>query len=242
VSDQQLSHLLRFGGFPEPLLKADVRFYNRWRRLRSELLFREDLRDLTRITEVSQVELLATLVSERSGQLTSFSSLANEINASVDSIRRWLKTLEALHFVFPVRPWFKNVARSLRKEPKYYLWDWSLVGNEGQRIENLVASALLKAVHFWTDEGWGDFSLHYLRDKEKREVDFLVVKDAAPWFLVEVKKGSDHLSPALGFFLDRLGADHAFQAVLEREFVRADCFSTNRPTIVPLRTLLAQLV
>ncbi len=43
-----------------------------------------------------------------------------------------------------------NVVRALRKEPKYYLWDWSQVDDAGARAENLVASALLKATHWWT--------------------------------------------------------------------------------------------
>ena len=76
-----------------------------------------------------------------------------------------------------------------------YLWDWAAIADTGQKLETLVAGHLFKAVHFWEDMGLGDFALHFLRDKEKREVDFLVVRDGEPWFLVEAKSsGSRSLS------------------------------------------------
>lgn len=235
--------LLRFGGFPEPLLKSSTRFYNRWRRLRNELLFREDLRDLTQIHEVGQVEVLAELLAASAGQLASYSSLASNVQVAVDTIRRWIAALESLFYCFTVRPWFKSVPKSLRKQPKIYLWDWSLLDDEGARRENFVASHLLKAVHWWTDLGLGTFGLHYLRDKAKREVDFLVVRDGKPWFLVEVKstdRGS--VSPALSYYLEQTGAEHAFQIAFDLDYVDRDCFEARRPLIVPASTLLSQLV
>ena len=242
LDDERFDALLRFGGFPEPFLRQQQRFYNRWRRLRTQQLFKEDLRDLTRIQELGQVEVLAELVRDRAGGLTSYASLANVVNASIDSVRRWLATLGSLYYSFAVRPWSKNVTRALRKEPKYYLWDWALVADPGARAENLVASALLKAVHLWTDHGFGEYGLFFIRDKEKREVDFVVVANGEPWFLVEVKaSGAASLSPHLGRFQAQTGAAHAFQVALDLPFVERDCFEVRRPVLVPARTLLAQL-
>lgn len=53
-ASEALEHLLAFGGFPEPFLKADSRFSARWRRLRGEQLVREDIRDLTRIQDIGK--------------------------------------------------------------------------------------------------------------------------------------------------------------------------------------------
>ncbi|MFV2068389.1 MAG: ATP-binding protein [Pirellulales bacterium] len=243
IDDDAFEALVRFGGFPEPFLRQELRFSNRWRRLRSQQLFKEDLRDLTRIHELDVVESLAEILRRRSGQLTSFSSLARSVNASVDSIRRWLATLESLYYCFAVRPWSRNIARALRKEPKYYLWDWSIVDDSGQRAENLVASALLKAVHFWTDQGLGEFGLYFVRDKQKHEVDFVVTREDRPWFLVEVKSsGTAALSPQLAYFQRQSGAVHAFQVALDLPFVDRDCFEVEKPVIVPARTFLAQMV
>jgi uncharacterized protein len=173
-----------------------------------------------------------------------FSTLANRINVSVDTIRRWIGSLQSFYFCFEVRPWFRNVAKSLRKQPKLYLWDWSLAPAEGgARYENLIASHLLKSVHWWTDRGLGNFDLYFLRDKTGREVDFLVVKDNTPWFLVEVKSGSDRvLNPALAYFQNQTKAAHAFQVVSRLPFVGRDCFEHTTPLIVPAATFLSQLV
>ncbi len=235
--------LLRFGGYPEPFLRADMRFWWRWSGTRTQQLFKEDLRDLTQVRELGQVETLAELIRQQCGQLTSYSSLSRAISASVDSVKRWVKTLESLYFCYALRPWHINVARSLRKEPKYYLWDWSQAPDEGARAENFVASALLKAVHLWTDCGEGDFGLFFLRDKEQHEVDFVVVRDGKPWFLVEVKRsGSAALSPELQRFQRQTGAKHAFQVALDLPYVERDCFAHDRPIIVPAQTFLSQLV
>lgn len=243
VTAEQFAALLTFGGFPEPFLRQERRFWNRWRRLRTEQLLKEDLRDLTRIQETGQVEVLAELIRNRVGQLVSFSTLARAVNASVDSVRRWINTLETMYYCFSLRPWHKNVARSLRKEPKYYLWDWSMVEDYGARAENLVASALLKSVHHWTDQGEGAFGLFFLRDKQKREVDFLVTRDRVPWFLIEVKTSAKAgVTESLKFFQDQISAPHAFQVSMESEPVLKDCFSVSFPVVVPARTFLSQLI
>ncbi len=238
-----LDRLLTYGGFPEPFLRGDRRFYNRWRRLRTQQLLREDVRDLTRVQELGQLEVLAELVRERTGQLVSYTSLANAVGVSIDTVKRWLTILGALYYCFPVRPWWRNVARALRKEPKYYLWDWSHVPDEGARRECLVAVALSKAVRLWTDHGFGDYGLHFIRDKQKREVDFLVTRDRTPWFLVEVKtSGRAGLSPSLDHFQAQTGAPHAFQLAFDLPPVRRDAFEETRPVIVPAESWLTQLV
>ena len=243
IDDEQWNALWRFGGFPEPFLKADQRFHRRWRSLRMDQLFQEDLRDLTRIQELGQVEIMAKLLGQQVGQLTSYSYLAKTVRVSVDTIRRWTATLEALYFCFTVKPWYRNVARALRKEPKYYLWDWSQVGDAGARAENMVASALFKAVHWWTETGEGEFGLHFIRDKQKREVDFLVTRNQTPWFLVEVKKNRHAaLSNSMDYFQKQTKAPHAFQVVMDAEFVESNCFEHQAPIIVPAKTFLAQLV
>ena len=230
------------GGFPEPFLKRDVRFSNRWRTLRHEQLSKEDLRDVTRVQDLGTIEVLMRLLEERSGQQLVYSNLATEIGMSFDTIRRWVDLLGRLHFGFLVRPWFKNVTKSLRKEPKWFLRDWSGLSDGGARAETMVACHLLKAVEGWTDFGLGKFELYYLRDKLKREVDFVVVRDGKPWFLVEVKKSETKLSPALAHFQAETGAEHAFQVVLDLPYVAANCFTHRRPMVVPAKTFLSQLI
>lgn len=238
-----LTQLLKFGGFPEPFLQANTRFSNRWQKLRQQQLIYEDIRDASQVQEIAQLEILAQLLSRQSGQVTRYSTLAKQIRVSVDTIRRWLTVLEGFYYCYRVRPWYNNITTALRKEPKTYLWDWSRITDKGARNENFVASHLLKAVHWWTDLGFGQYELHYLRTKDQKEVDFLVSKDGKPWFLVEVKSAANQpINKHLGWFQEKTGAQHAFQLVMDLPYVDADCFATEKPTKVPVESLLMRLV
>jgi predicted AAA+ superfamily ATPase len=241
--EDSFSALWIHGGYPEPFLKRDMRFTRRWQSLRHQQLVREDVRDLTQIQQMDQLEMLVRLLSVRSGHQIIFSNLAKEIQVGVETVKRWCETLSSLHYGFLLKPWFKNVNRALRKEPKWFLRDWAGIEDPGDRAETFVACHLLKAVEGWNDLGFGKFQLSYLRDREKREVDFVVVRDGKPWFLVEVKQADRNISHALRYFQELTKAPFAFQVVLESDYVDADCFAKPRsPLVVPARTFLSQLL
>ncbi|HYG35299.1 MAG TPA: DUF4143 domain-containing protein, partial [Clostridia bacterium] len=169
-------------------------------------------------------------------------NLASEIRVSTDTVRRWLDLLVRLHYGFMVRPWFANLSKAYRKEPKWFLRDWSGIADEGARAETFVACHLLKAVEGWTDLGLGTFELRYIRDTLKREVDFLIVRDRKPWVLVEVKLANGHCSPSLQYFQEKTKAPHAFHVVMNLPFVPVDCFASRAAVVVPARTFLSQLL
>ncbi len=243
ISTELWENLWQFGGFPAPFLKQQKTFYNRWQNLKHEQLFREDIQDINKISEISQCEILAELLREQAGQLISYSSLANKVRVADTTIRKWVSTLESLYYCFLIRPWKNNIARSLIKEPKSYLWDWSRIKDYGAKVENFVAVHLHKAVNYWTDAGLGEYKLYYLRDKHKREVDFLVTKNATPWILIEVKASkNEHLSKSLPHFQQQIHAEHVFQVAFDMEYIDRDCFAIRQPAIVPAKTFLSQLV
>lgn len=242
IDDIEWETLRQHGGFPEPFLRRDMRFTRRWRSLRHEQLTGEDIRDVAQIQDLAAMEVLSQILAERSAHQLVYSNLANELGVAVDTVRRWIDVFERLYFGIRLRPWFTNVTKALRKEPKWFLRDWSGVDDPGDRAETFVACHLLKAVDAWTDLGLGRFELRYLRDKLKREVDFLIVRDRRPWCLVEVKTHDTTPSPSLVHFQKATRAAHAFQVVMDLPYVHADCFTRRDPTVVPARTFLSQLV
>lgn len=243
ISSLEFFALWEHGGYPEPFLKRDPRFSRRWQSLRRQQLLREDIRDLTQIQQLDQLELLVNILSSQSARQITYSTLSSQIQITIDTVRRWIHTLCNLHLGFLVRPWYKNVSRSLRKEPKWFLRDWSLIEDPGARAETFIACHLLKAVEGWTDLGLGEFHLGYLRDKEQKEVDFIVTQDGKPWFLVEAKSADTKISPALRYYQNQLKVPLAFQVVLDTDYVDASCFqSPGSPLIVPARTFLSQLL
>lgn len=215
VSQDDMNALMRFGGYPEPFLRGSERFCNQWKRMRLEKLFEEDVRDMSRVQDLRGLRALAELLTARVGGGVNYASLAMDLAVTPDTVKSWIGILESVYYCYTVSPWFANVANSIRKQPKAYLWDWSLVSDEGARNENFVASHLLKAVHWWTDSGLGDFTLHYLRTKQQKEVDFLISKDKIPFMLVECKTSAkEGLSPALVEFQNALSAPYAFQVAM----------------------------
>lgn len=218
VSPDAVRQLLKFSGYPEPFLRGSERFYTVWKRTRLEKMFSEDLRDLSRVQDLHGLRALAELLATRVGGGINYSSLAADLSVSPDTVKSWMGILESVYYCYSITPWFKNVANSIRKQPKVYLWDWSGVTDTGARNENFVASHLLKAAHWWTDSGLGDFSLHYLRTKQQKEVDFLVTKDRVPFMLVECKTSpKEALSMALVEFQKQLVVPYAFQVVVDGE-------------------------
>jgi predicted AAA+ superfamily ATPase len=189
--------LQNFGGFPEPYFTADHRQHSRWSLRRRELLIKEDLRDVSDIKLVELVEHLYLLLPERVGGPLSINSLKEELQVAFNSVASWIEILERLYICFRISPFHRKLARSLKKERKLYLWDWSQVKEHGARFENIVASHLLKSTHAWTDMGFGEYQLHYWRNKEKEEVDFIITKDREPIVAIECKYSDPSPSPSL---------------------------------------------
>jgi predicted AAA+ superfamily ATPase len=242
IDDSIWGDLIEFGGFPQPLIKADKRFHRRWTRTRRERLFFEDIRTLGSGYDLARIEVLAELLQANAGCSLKYSSFSRKLRCSIESVQRWITLLEQLSFCFRIRPWFRNVSRSIAKEPKLFLTDWSIIRDPGKRTENFIACSLLKAVTAWNDTGIGDYSLHYIRTKDGREVDFLITEDGDPWVLIEVKASNTSLSPQLKYFQNILSAPHALQVVLNLPYEDIDCFSLKAPAAVPARTLLSQLI
>ncbi len=243
ISKKDWDDLMKFGGFPDPFLNRDELFYTKWKMFRHTQLFQEDIRDLSRVVEIAQMEVLSKIISANAGQLLSYTSLSKKVRVTDKTIRNWLEILSSLYYCFLIRPWSKNIVRSLIKEPKIYLWDWSLVSDRGQHIENFVACHLLKAVHFWKDSGFDDYDLHFIRDKEKREVDFVISKNNEVWALIEVKKSyKEPISKSLMHFHHHLNPEHTFQVACDLGYQDVDVFKLRKPSIVSMKTFLSQLI
>lgn len=216
IQFEKLEQLLEFSGFPEPFLAKNKKVHTLWRKGRNEKIIKEDILDLTRIQEISQVEILTSLLPEKIGSPLSVQSLREDLSVSYDTISRWLSILKELYYFYDVSPYSKSIARAIKKEKKIYFYDWTQCEDDGARFENFIASHLLKACHYWEDVGEGDFQLHYLRDKEKNEVDFLVTKNKKPWFMVEAKNQQKTLTKASKVFQNQLNCPY-IQVVMDRD-------------------------
>lgn len=214
--------LLTLGGFPEPLLYGEEQNALRWSRLRLDRLVLEDVRDFRNISDLNAFRVMIELLPERIGSVLSINSLSRDMSKAYASTYDWIKLLEVLYASFTIRPYSKKISRSLTSNPKLYLYDILKIPQElnSKRLENLTALHLLKACHFWTDSAQGEFELFYIRDKEKREVDFCVTRDRKPWMLVECKSNETNLDPSLIHFNTLLKPEHCLQLTTKQNYHR----------------------
>lgn len=211
-----LQTLLTFGGFPEPLFSQDPETVRRWHNQRMERLVKEDIRDIETVRDLSALQILVELLPSRVGSALSLNALRKDLEVAFGTMKLWMDILERFYYHFRIYPFSTNVIKSLRKEAKLYLWDWSQVPNEGAKLENLVGSHLLKLCHYLYDAKGYKAELSYLRDIEKREVDFLVTVNKKPWMAIEVKSSDQTISPSLRYFGKKLTIPFQYQLVQTR--------------------------
>lgn len=203
VGEKNLPELLKFGGFPEMFIKQQESSLKRWHLERRERIIYSDVRDLEKINEITNLELLASSLCERVGSPLSRKNLAQSLEIDFKTVERWLSILENVYYCFRILPYGSPKIKAVKKEQKLYLWDWGEHDDEGKRWENFVASQLLKYCHYVQDTTGNVMELRFLRDQNGREVDFVVLKNKKPEFAVESKIGERGASPHLKYFSER---------------------------------------
>jgi predicted AAA+ superfamily ATPase len=201
-----LKRLLTVGGFPEPFLDGDVHAAGRWRRERIDRIMRDDIRDLEQVQSIQTLLLFHDALRERVGSQVVLSNMAEELQVSPKTLKRWLSILEHMYVVFAVMPYTsRSLPRAIRKPPKVFFFDnGDVLGDEGAVFENLVATHLLKQIHFKEDQTGDRYGLFYLRDKEGHEVDFVITKNRKVEELIEVKWSDTTVSRSLLYFAEKL--------------------------------------
>jgi len=235
-SEEDLRRLLKFGGFPEPCLKGEEKFWRRWQRERTHRVIYEDIRDLENVKDISLLELLAAELPNRVGAPLSVKNLKELFQVSHETIERWLKIFERMYYCFRIPPYGPPKVRAVKKEQKLYLWDWSIVPEPGPRFENFIASHLLKYCHFREDTEGYRMDFRFLRDTDKREVDFVVLENGKPLFAVECKAGEKNVNPSLYYFMERTKIPKFYQL---HEGNRD--FEKNGVRVLPAQTFCKEL-
>lgn len=209
-----MNRLMLVGGFPEPFLDNDETEARRWRRERFDRVLRDDVRDLEQIRDIQTLSLFVDQLRTRVGGPVVLSNIAQDLQVSPKTLKHWLEVLEKMYLVFLVKPFTKNLPRAIQKPPKVCFFDNAdVIGDEGARFENLMATSLLKRLNFLEDSTGRRYELRYIRDKEGREVDFAVVEDNQLVELVEAKWSEGEVSKSLSYYAEKLGPLSAYQVV-----------------------------
>jgi len=212
-NEELFASLFYFGGFPEMVVEQSPRALRRWHNERVDRVIKEDIRDIENVRDLSALQILVELVPDKVGSLFSLNSLRQDLDVTHKTISLWVDILERFYYHFRIYPFHSKKIKSLKKEPKVYLWDWSEIKDEGIKFENMIASHLLKYCHFLFDKDGYKANLYYLRDIEKREVDFLIAIDDKPWLCVEVKSSFKNIPISLRYFKEKLEVPFVYEVV-----------------------------
>jgi predicted AAA+ superfamily ATPase len=214
-SERNLKDLFNYGGFPEPLMDQSERTIKRWHIQRIDRLVKIDLRDFSFIRDIEKIHQLAEELPNRVGSPLSVKNLSLDLEVDHKTAKNWILTLENLYYCFRISPYGEPKIRAVKKEQKLYMWDWSQVEGPGLRFENMMASHLLKFCHFHEDVYGERMELRFIRDTDKREIDFVVLKNKKPLFAVECKLKDDHLSPHIDYIKKRTKIPMFYQVHLQ---------------------------
>lgn len=226
----EVERLLKFGGFPEPLFKAEEKHWKRWQSEHRSRVIHEDLVTLENVKEVSQLDLLAGILPERVGSPLSINNLRQDLSVAFETADRWIGILERLYYCFRIAPHGFPKLRTAVKENKLYMWDWSVCPRPAARFENMIASHLLKYCHYVEDTTGDRMDLQFIRDASRREIDFLIVRDGKPLFAVECKTGERGLSGNIAYFSRRTAIPKFYQVHMgDADFEVPDC----RARVIP---------
>lgn len=191
------------GSYPEPVTQNFI--YNAiWYKAYLQTYLEKDVRDLIKITNLTDFRRFIGLVAARATTTLSLTNLANDLGVSSHTVKQWLSVLEASYIIFFVQPYYNNLGKRIIKSPKIYFWDTGLVAHltkitskdlyehgpmSGQLFENYVISEIAKSQkHTLTPA-----NLYYFRTNHGVEIDLIIDRGAEQDF-IEIKKSYSYQS------------------------------------------------
>lgn len=234
-----LQDLLQLGGFPEPFFSGSETEAKRWSREYRSRLLEDDIRSLERVQDLAKMELLMLRLPSLVGSPLSINALREDLHVSHKTVENWIQIYERLYAIFRVPPFGAPSIRAVKKEQKHYHADWTLVESDASRFENLVASHLLKWVHWRIDTLGDDLELRYFRDTDGREVDFVLCNGAIPILAIECKWNDRDIDSSLKYFKTKFPDVEAWQisATGQKDYLSAEGIRIA-PAVELLRTLV----
>ena len=187
--------LLR-GGLPDAMLSsvADPEFYSEW----LDSYFARDVQELFSVGKRHAFLKMCELLLRQSGQMLEVTALAKHSGLSRPTVMQYLETLEVTHLIHRLRPYHEGGRREILAQPKVYGFDTGFVSHFcgweqlrtqdcGLLLEHVVLD-LLRA-HY------PERKIHYWRDKQKREIDFVIPEKTGHVTAIECKWRGDKLQP-----------------------------------------------
>lgn len=222
------------GGFPEALrLEGNAR--KKWHKDYMEALLAKDLKDVAKIHRYDAMDKLIKILAAWSSKFMDVSAISSGLSIHSPTVATYIHALEALYIVERVFPWTKTDYARVGKQAKLFMTDSGLMSSllswnidqvrfDSDRLGKLMETFIFNELASQIDASQGEYELYHYRDREQREIDFLIEREDQAILGVEVKSSSSiHKSDFkhLEWFQKNLAKG--------RYFVGIVLYSGNRP-------------
>lgn len=188
------------GGFPEAMAFQD-RARKRWHIDYINAILENDLKDIARINRKNSMEELVNILAAWSGKFMDISAIGSGLSIKRPTIESYINALETLYLIERVSPWTKTDYDRVGKQSKLFMvdsglmtsllkWQIDQVRLDSDRSGKLVETFAFNEIMAQVDAGDGIYKLFHYRDREKREIDFLIEREDNALLGIEIKAGS----------------------------------------------------
>jgi len=205
TAGRAMEELLTHSGFPEPLIKNSDKFTKMWNEGYFERVIKEDMRDLSAVHFLEKASDLVYLLPAKVGSPLSVDSLVEDLELNHKTIRRYINHLMLNFLIFDLAPYTGKIKRLNKKARKVYFYNYSIIQDEAAKFENFAAIELKTRVDLWNTSTADKYDMFYLRNREKKETDFLITKNNKPYLMAEVKLSETKMEQHHKRFSQELG-------------------------------------
>jgi predicted AAA+ superfamily ATPase len=221
-SQEKMEDILRYSGFPEPLLKSDERFLKMWNQEYFETVVRTDLKEISNLQFIEKAIDIIYLLPGKIGSPISIESIAQDTELNFRTVKRYIYYLILNYLVFYIPTYKGNLKRLNKKMKKLFFYNYALLQDESAKFENYVALELKVRIDLWNLLTKDKYDLFFIRNREGKETDFLIVKNSKPFFLCEVKLKNTHIESHHRNFAEKLGSIPFVQIVKEKNILKRE--------------------
>ncbi len=188
------------GGFPEPMILQD-RGRRRWHTDYISAILERDLKEITKIHRKNAMRELVNILAAWSAKFMDLSAIGSGLSIKRPTIESYINALETLYLVERIYPWTKTDYARVGKQSRLFMvdsglmttllrWKMDQVRFDSDRSGKLMETFAFNEIMAQVEAGNGLYELFHYRDREKREIDFLIEREDNALLGIEIKAGS----------------------------------------------------
>ena len=198
--EQILKHCFR-GGFPETISLKDTQ-RRRWHEDYVNAILERDLREISNVYRIEAMKDLIKIVCSWSSKFIDISAIGAHLSIKRSTLESYLNSLEILYLIERLPPWTKTDYQRVGRQSKLFVtdcglicsllrWNFEEVFLDSDRSGKIIETFIYNELAAQIDATDAEYAIYHYRDRENREIDFLIERSDGAFIGLEVKAGSN---------------------------------------------------